>query len=128
MMGIKGALHKIENERIRKLWSFSSTRTDLARIGIEVPEQMAALFVMDGDEIERITSGSKPLTDFYPKRLGDVTAEDPAIHEFASGYMQASDAVRRFRSSRLIQQIFPDEMINAQLDPFFVIREMRYRA
>jgi len=39
MMGIKGAPHKIDDERIRKLWSFSSTRTDLAQIGIEVPEQ-----------------------------------------------------------------------------------------
>src|SRR5207245_11801227 len=69
MMGIKGAPHKIDNERIRKLWSFSSTRTDLARIGIEVPEQMAALLVMDGDEIDRITAGTKPATDLYPKRL-----------------------------------------------------------
>jgi spermidine synthase len=127
MMGIKGAPHKIDSERIRKLWSFSSTRTDLARIGIEVPEQLAALFVMDGDEIDRITNETKPLTDFYPKRLGDVTAEDKSIHEFTGGYMQATSAARRLRSSRLIQQIFP-EAITAGLDPFFAIREMRYRA
>jgi len=50
---------------------------------------MAALFVMDGDEIDRITAGTKPLTDFYPKRLGDVTAEDKSIHEFTGGYMRA---------------------------------------
>jgi len=86
------------------------------------------LFVMDGDEIDRITNDAKALTDFYPKRLGDVTAVDPSIHEFTVGYMQASEAARRFRSSRLIQQTFPDEIINAQLEPFFVIREMRYRA
>jgi predicted membrane-bound spermidine synthase len=127
MMGIKGAPHQIDSERIRKLWSFSSTRTDLARIGIEVPEQLAALFVMDGDEIDRITNETKPLTDFYPKRLGDVTAEDKSIHEFTGGYMQATSAARRLRSSRLIQQIFP-EAITAGLDPFFAIREMRYRA
>jgi hypothetical protein len=89
---------------------------------------LAALFVMDGDEIDRIASDAKPLTDFYPKRLGDVTEVDPAIHEFTSDYMQAANAARRFRSSRLIQQTFPDEIANAQLDPFFVIREMRYRA
>src|SRR5207248_1229076 len=99
-----------------------------ARIGVEVPEQLAALFVMDGDEIDRIASETKPLTDFYPKRLGDITAEDPAIHEFTSGYMQAADAAQRFRSSRLMQRLFPDEIIGAQLEPFFVIREMRYRA
>src|SRR5206468_2219471 len=128
MMGIKGAPHKIDNERIRKLWSFSSTRTDLARIGIEVPEQLAALFVMDGDEIDRITNETKPLTDFYPKRLGDVTTEDPSIHEFTSGYMQAANAAQRFRSSRRIQEIFPNEIMTGQLEAFFAIREMRYRA
>jgi len=127
MMGIKGEPHRIDTERIRELWSFSSTRTDLARIGIEVPEQLAALFVMDGDEIDRITNGTKPLTDFYPKRLGDVTAEDKSIHQFTGDYMQATTAARRLLSSRLIQQILPDAM-TAQLEPFFAIREMRYRA
>ncbi len=128
MMGIKGAPRKIDNEQVRKFWRFGSSRDDLARIGVEVPEQLAALFVMDGDEIDRITSDSRPLTDLYPKRLGEITSVDSSIHEFTSVYMQAADAARRFRVSRLIQQIFPDEIVNGQLDPFFVIREMRYRA
>src|SRR6266403_4341541 len=127
MMGIKGAPQKVENEQVRKFWRFGSTRDDLARIGVEVPEQLAALFVMDGDEIDRIANGTKPLTDFYPKRLGDVTAEDRSIHEFTGGYMKATSAAERFHSSRLIQQIWPEAM-TAQLDPFFAIREMRYRA
>ena len=119
--------HKIDNEQVRKFWRFGSTRDDLARIGIEVPEQLAALFVMDGDEIDRIANGTKPLTDFYPKRLGDVTTEDKSIHEFTSGYMQATSATSRLRSSRLIQEIWPETM-TAQLEPFFAIREMRYLA
>jgi spermidine synthase len=127
MMGIKGAPQKVENEQVRKFWRFGSTRDDLARIGVEVPEQLAALFVMDGDEIDRIANETKPLTDFYPKRLGDVTAEDRAIHEFTSGYMLATSAAERLRSSRLIQEMWP-EMMTAQLEPFFAIREMRYRA
>lgn len=127
MMGIKGAPQKVANEQVRKFWRFGSTRDDLARIGVEVPEQLAALFVMDGDEIDRIANGTKPLTDFYPKRLGDVTAEDRAIHEFTSGYMLATSATERLRSSRLIQEMWP-EMMTAQLEPFFAIREMRYRA
>ena len=128
MMGIKGTPRKIDNRQFRRFWDYTNTRQDLARIGVEVPEQLAALFIMEGDEIDRITSDAKALTDFYPKRLGDVTAVDPAIHGFTNAYMQAPDAVRRFRSSRLVQQTFPDEIINAQLDPFFVIREMSYRA
>src|SRR5439155_15078728 len=64
MMGIKGAPRKIDNRQFRKFWDYTNTREDLARIGVEVTEQLAALFVMDGDEIDRIASDSKPLTDF----------------------------------------------------------------
>src|SRR5437868_8476582 len=127
MMGIKGAPQKVDDEQLRKFWRFGRTRDDLARIGVEVPEQLAALFVMDGDEIDRIANGTKPLTDFYPKRLGDVTAEDKAIHEFTASYMKPISAAQRLRSSRLVQTIWP-EAVTAQLEPFFAIREMRYRA
>jgi spermidine synthase len=128
MMGIKGAPRKIDKAQLRKFWDYTNTRDDLARIGVEVPEQLAALFVMDGNEIDRITSDAKPLTDFYPKRLGDATAVDPAIHSFTADYMKPTSAARDFRSSELVRQIFPDEIFNAPLDAFFVIREMRYRA
>lgn len=128
MMGIKGTPQKIDNRQLRKLWDYTNTRDDLARIGLEVPEQLGALFVMDGNEIERIMNDAKPLTDFYPKRLGDATAVDPAIHGFTADYMNPTSAARDFRSSELIRAIFPDEVINAQLEPFFAIREMRYRA
>jgi spermidine synthase len=128
MMGIRGLPRKIDNRQLRKFWDYTNTCEDLARIGIEVPEQLAALFVMDGKEIDRITADVKPLTDFYPKRLGDVTTEDKAIHSFVADYMNPTSAARDFRSSQLIRQIFPDEVINAQLEPFFAIREVRYRA
>jgi hypothetical protein len=131
MMGIKGAPRKIDIEHVREFWRFGSTRDDLARIGVEVPEQLAALFVMDGDEIDRIASGGKimieALTDFFPKRLGDATAEDPAIHAFTANYMKPIAAAQRLRSSQLIQKIWP-VTITAQLEPFFAIREMRYLA
>jgi spermidine synthase len=125
MMGINGSGHRLEEAEIRQLWSDPASGADLARIGVEVPEQLAALFLMDGGEIERITHDTKPLTDFYPKRLTDITVTDKFIHDFAATYMQASAAAQRFRSSPLIQQIWPD-VLEKSLDPFFVIREMRY--
>ena len=53
---------------------------DLRRIGIEVPEQLGALFLMDGEEIDRITGGIAPLTDFYPKHLSDAPWDEQASH------------------------------------------------
>src|SRR5436309_4714399 len=45
MMGIKGAPSKLRQEDINRLWRTAGTRMDLERIGIEVPEQLAALFL-----------------------------------------------------------------------------------
>ncbi len=127
MMGIKGATQKIDNDQLRRLWRDSGTKSDLARIGIETPEELQTMFLMDGDEIDRIARDAKPLVDLFPKRLGDRTEADPEIHEFALEYIRSSSAAARFHASRLIHQIWPDAS-RPQLDPFFIIREMRYRS
>jgi len=127
MMGIKGAPRKIDNEQLQRLWRDSNSKSDLARIGIEIPEELVTMFLMDGDEIDRITGETKPLADLFPKRLGDSTAEDKNIHAFAFEYVRSTSAAERVERSRLIEQIFPP-MRSVRLDPLFVIREMRYRA
>ena len=55
MMGINGPGRRINEEELRQLWSDPATGADLRRIGIEVPSQLGALFLMDGEEIDRIT-------------------------------------------------------------------------
>jgi hypothetical protein len=127
MMGIKGTPEKIDQEDLRKLFSVSNTKSDLARIGIEAPQELETMFLMDGDEIDRIAGDAKPLTDAFPRRLGDNTQLDPAIHEFALNYIHSTSAAARFRASRLIQRIWPD-VSSERLQPFFVIREIRYRS
>jgi len=127
MMGIKGTPQKIDNEQLQRLWRDSNSKADVARIGIETPEELVTMFLMDGDEIDRITSETKPLTDLFPKRLGDSAPEDKNIHAFAFEYVRSTSAAGRAERSRLIEQIFPP-MRSERLDPFFVIREMRYRS
>lgn len=82
---------------------------------------------MDGQEIDRVTAGIEPLTDSYPKRLTDVPADEKASHELAWPFMKGTEASRRFLSSSLTERIWP-EALKTSLEPFFIIREMRYRA
>ncbi|HTG28806.1 MAG TPA: fused MFS/spermidine synthase, partial [Methylomirabilota bacterium] len=62
MMGIKGPGREVKEEEFLQLWSNPDTGADLRGIGVEVPQQLGALFVMDGEEIDRITQGVAPLT------------------------------------------------------------------
>src|SRR5947208_15308192 len=110
---------------IRRLWSDSGTGDDLRRIGMEAPEQLGALFLMDGEEIDRITGEIAPLTDFYPKRLSDAAWDESASHRFASTYMVASSAIQRFLDSAMINKIWPPTL-NKPLQSYFIVRETRY--
>jgi predicted membrane-bound spermidine synthase len=110
----------------RRLWTDHNTGADLVRIGVEVPEQMSTLFVMDDDEIDRLTKGVEPLTDFFPKRLSDAEPDLVAAVRFGYRYLEAADALRRFSSSRFIQQIWPNEW-KKSLERLFIAREDLYR-
>ena len=125
MMGIKGPGRGINEEEIRRLWSNPATGADLRRIGIEVPQQLGALFVMDSEEIDHITRGIAPLTDIYPKRLTDERWDGEASHRFALTYIEAPSALQRFLHSSLVNTIWP-ETLNKSLESFFAVRESRY--
>jgi spermidine synthase len=125
MMGIKGPGRRIKEEEIARLWSEATTNADLTRIGMEVPQQLGALFLMDGDEIDRITRDIAPLADSYPKRLSDAPWDEQASHQFAWPYMESSSAIRRFTSSPLINRIWP-ESLNNSLPSLSLLRQSRY--
>jgi spermidine synthase len=126
MMGIKGQGRAMKEEEIGRLWSDPTTNTDLNRIGIEVPQQLGALFLMDGEEIDRLTRDVAPLTDSYPKRLSDAPWDKQASERFALTYMDAPSAIHRFLESPLIGRIWPDRQ-DESLRSCFVFRETRYR-
>jgi spermidine synthase len=128
MMGINGPGRRVSEDELRQLWNDSTTGADLRRIGIEVPQQLGALFLMDGDEIDRITHDIAPLTDLYPKRLTDGPWDDEANHRLALTYFTAPAAVQRFLHSSLINQIWPETLnpAAAQLESFFIVRQSRY--
>lgn len=127
MTGINGPGRKLKEDEVRRLWNDSATGADLTRIGLEVPEEMAALFLMDGEEIERIAGGTEPLSDSYPKRLTDAPPDLEATFRFAYPYMEWSPATRRFLSSPLIERVWPDAL-KSSLESFFLVRETRFRS
>src|SRR5262249_34133559 len=99
----------------------------LRRIGIEVPHQLGALFLLDGDEVDRITRNVAPLTDAFPKRLTDQPWDDEANHRFALNYMTAPAAAHRFAQSSMLNRIWRESLNRAaaEMDLFFTVRQPR---
>jgi len=126
MMGIKGQGRPAKEEEIGRLWDNPITHADVSRIGMEVPQQLGAMFLMDRDEVDRITHDVAPLTDMYPKRLSDAPWDQQEGHRFASMYMQASFALQHFRQSPLTSGLW-QETPDKPLESCFDVRELRYR-
>jgi spermidine synthase len=128
MMGINGPVRRASEDELRQFWNDPATGGDLRRIGIEVPQQLGALFLMDGDEIDRITHDIAPLTDIHPKRLTDGPWDGEASHRFALNYFTAPAAFERFVGSSVINQIWPETLnpAAAELESFFTVRQTRY--
>ena len=128
MMGINGPIRRTSEAELRQLWNDPNTGADLRTIGIEVPQQLGALFLMDGEEIDRITHNIAPLTDVHPKRLTDSPWDDEASHRFALTYFTAPAAVQRFIESSVVKQIWPETLNSsaADMEPFFTVRQTRY--
>ena len=125
MMGINGPGRKVKEEEIRQLWRNPDSGADLRRIGVEVPQQLGALFVMDGEEIDLITRDIAPLVDNYPKRLSDTAWDEEANLRFASAYMDPPFAADRFARSPMIARIWP-ETLNRSMKSLFAVRETRF--
>ncbi len=127
MIGIKPSLPKPDQELQQKFWGRADIRSDLRRIGIEVPEQMPALFAMDADEIDRLTQSIEPLDDLHPKRLTDAPPDIKAAYTFGYSYFETAGALQRFFSSRFIRDIWPNES-KEELEPLLLVRETRYHS
>jgi hypothetical protein len=127
MIGIKPPLRKPDEELARQLWTNASSRDDLVRIGLEVPEQMPALFVMAAEEIDKMTQGVEPLDDLYPKRLTDSPPDLKAACQLGYSYLEGSGAMQHFFTSSFIRDIWPNERKEV-LEPLFLFRETRYRS
>ncbi|HMG04520.1 MAG TPA: hypothetical protein VK581_03610 [Chthoniobacterales bacterium] len=127
MIGVKPPLPKPDEELAHGIWADPVSGSDLLRVGLEVPEQIPALFVMDAEEIDRLTQGVEPLDDFYPKRLTDAQPDLKTAYQLGYSYLESSGALQRFFASPLAQKMWPNEQ-KESLEPLFLLRETRYRA
>ncbi len=82
---------------------------------------------MDAEDIDRMTQGTEPLTDSYPKRLSDAQPDLKAAYQLGYSYLESAGALQRFCASSFVQRLWPNER-KESLEPLFLLRETRYRS
>jgi spermidine synthase len=112
----------VAEPEFRRLWKDPPLRAELQAIGVEVPEQLGALFIGDADLLTEWTRDTPPLEDNYPRRISpNIVFEQEeytrALAEYR-GLMDVRETEQRFRQSDFIRRTWPTTIREATLDYF----------
>ena len=125
LAGIRAPVRAVTEEAFSRQWHDPEVATELRTLGLELPEQLAALFMLDAEGLGRLTQGVPPLTDDQPGRL---TSDSPGPGDFAAhrSLMRPRETLRAFQESEFVSQVLP-EAIREQAPPYFEFQAMLER-
>lgn len=116
LLGTNDLKGPVSAERFSRQWTEGGPR-DLRDLGIEVPEQMGALFMAEGRNLPDLFS-APPLQDNYPGRLSRSPPARLVYGPWEKALMDSAAARERFMASAFIRRAWPAELRESTL-PYF---------
>jgi hypothetical protein len=110
LMGSRGGIAPVSNDRFSRLWALPETRNELRRIGIDTPEQLVGQFMADAKALRELTSRTLPLVDDFPQRLSSTHPTRRAEPLFAS-LLDAGGSRERLEASPWIAEKLPRSLV-----------------
>lgn len=116
LVGTRGARGPVSEEAFRRQWRDPAVAPELARLGLEVPAQLGALYIDGGDHLRRSVADRPPLVDDFPRRiLGPPMREVPALYR---AWLDPQGAAGRFESSEVVRRLWPEAVRRETLGYF----------
>ena len=122
LLGSRDASARLDEAAIRRPWTQPERAGRLRGIGIETPEQLAALFLADADYLLAWSNDVPPLVDNWPRRAPRWHAAEKTMARHYQPLMDGSAARERFAHSRFVGQLWPASLREASL-PYFRIQQ-----
>src|SRR5262245_28033977 len=110
LAGTRGAAGPGSRERFERQWRDGVVGAEMARLGVETPAQLGALFLAGPEELREIAGATPPLDDDHPKRLSRElagTARTPAIY---APWLDVEVSRERFARSPLVARLWPADL------------------
>ena len=121
LVGTRGAQGPVSEEHFQAQWRDPVVGPDMRALGIEMPEQLGALFMADAPTLKRAAAGTLPLVDDYPKRFIPVFSAlpDDRFDTFLS-WMDTAKARAAFEQSDIVRRLWPLALRQRSLEWFDV--------
>jgi spermidine synthase len=110
LMGSRNGARPASAEGFSRLWRLPHTRDRLRDIGFETPEHMVAQFMADASQLKRLTAGTAPLVDNFPRRLSPIRRVARGDPLFAL-LVDAGPSRERLEASGWLAHILPRELV-----------------
>jgi spermidine synthase len=72
LVGSRGGFAPVTREQFSRLWTLERAGSELRRLGVEGPADLAALFMADAEALRELTARTAPLVDDYPRRISSA--------------------------------------------------------
>jgi len=121
LAGTRGLAGAPSDEGFSRQWHEPGSAADLKEVGLEVPEQLGALFIADAPFLFEMVRAHAPLEDDHPLRLSP--RPQPGTDPFFLELMDASASRQRFSRSAFVRRYWPAE-VRERTDTYFAWREV----
>jgi len=118
LVGSRGAQWTRNEEEFTRQWRDPAVSAELRATGLELPEQMAALFLADSRQLGELTADAQPLIDDFPKRLVKRDRNGASLHRLYGPWMDTRTARTRFEASSFVRDAWPPALRERSLDYF----------
>jgi predicted membrane-bound spermidine synthase len=130
LLGSRGRTRPFESDRFLAAWNDSVLASHLREAGFEQPGQFGATFLGDAAYLTKLTEGSQPLVDNFPRRVFLAAPTDPRLSllddggtAFLEEILNPLRAQKNFEDSTFISQLWP-EPLRRQTLPFFAVQRI----
>ncbi|MFQ5415508.1 MAG: fused MFS/spermidine synthase [Myxococcota bacterium] len=122
LVGSRNAAWHRDEARFDRQWNAPKLAPELRMTGFERPEQIGALFMADRDQLAALVGDTPPLTDDWPKRLGNGRHVPDEARVTYRDWMDPVANRARFEESAFIERAWPPELRRRTLAFFEVQR------
>jgi spermidine synthase len=120
LVGTNGLAGPVPEERFSRPWKDERQRAAMAEVGLEVPEQLGALFIGDATYLKDLVGAAPPLVDDFPRRImAQATQQTAAVPvELLRRVADSQSARARFAASPYVAGLWPRGLRERTLDYF----------
>ncbi len=109
LVGTNGLRGPVAEERFVRPWGDPGLRLAMAEVGLEVPEQLGALFIGDAADLRELVGPSRPLVDDFPRRIMARANQKLTLvpRDYYRRLLDAGAARERFAKSAYVASLWP---------------------